>query len=99
MLRNILVCLVLAAGVAGAASYRVTLRQTATVKGTQLTPGEYRLDVDGSKATFVSKTTTAQSPVKVETVAKKFSDTMIVYEGAAISEIRIGGTKTKLTLE
>jgi hypothetical protein len=99
MLRNLLLCLTLAAGIAGAATYKVTLRHAATVKGAQLTPGEYRIEVDGGRITFVNGKQSAQAPVKVETAEKKFSDTLIVYNGAAITEISIGGTKTKLTLE
>src|SRR4051794_27053623 len=94
---------VLALAVASAENYRVTLSQPASVKGTQLKAGDYRLNVENTKCTLVNGKQSVELPVKVETVEKKFDSTAIRYTGAgekqSISEIRIGGTKTKLVFE
>ena len=94
---------ILALAVASAENYRVTLSQPSTVKGTQLKAGEYRLNLENSKVTMVSGKQTVEVPVKVETVEKKYDTTAVRYTGVgekqSISEIRIGGTKTRLIFE
>ncbi len=99
MFRKIVFCAMLTLGAACAATYNVTLRQPATIQGTQLKPGEYRLELDSNKVRFVRGKLSAEAPVKIETVEKKFTATSIVYNGGSITEICLGGTKTKLTLE
>ena len=94
---------ILALAVASAENYRVTLSQPSTVKGNQLKAGEYRLNLENLKLTMVSGKQSVEVAVKVETMDKKFDSTAVRYTGAgekqAISEIRIGGTKTKLVFE
>ena len=94
--------LALAAAFAGtvpsAHSYRITLAQPTVVNGTQLKAGEYRLTVDTSKITLELGKTVLQAPAKVETVEKKFDDTVLRLEGNNLAEIRLGGTKTKVIL-
>ncbi|HEY2017719.1 MAG TPA: hypothetical protein VGH38_29640 [Bryobacteraceae bacterium] len=84
----------------GAGSYKITLLQASTVKGNALQAGDYRLNVGPEKVTIVSGKLSIDVPVTVESVDKKYETTAIRYseEGGkpAISEIRIGGTKTKL---
>lgn len=86
--------------IASAATYRVNLTQAAFVNGKELKAGEYRLNVQESKVTIASDRNSIEAPVKVESGDMKFSSTVVRYtaEGGrtAISEIRIGGTKTKL---
>lgn len=93
----------LALAVAGAAdkTYHVTLNETATVNGTQLKPGDYRIQVEGDKAVFkIGKKTVTEVPAKVENASHKFDSTQVAIEGAnnqpKISEIRIGGTTTRI---
>ena len=94
---------ILALAVASAENYKVTLSKAATVKGKELKAGDYRVNVENTKCTLVSGKETVEVAVKVETVEKKFDSTAIRYRGAgekqALSEIRIGGTKTKLVFE
>jgi len=81
-------------------SYRITLLQPSVVNGTVLKPGDYKLNVANDKVTIVSGKTTVDATVKVETVEQKYDSTAIRYVDqngkVAISEIRLGGTKTKL---
>jgi hypothetical protein len=91
---------ILALAVASAATYKVTLPQSSVVKGNELKAGDYRLNVQNDKVTIVSGKQSVEVPVKVETVAQTYDSTAVRYsdqEGKpTISEIRLGGTKTKL---
>ena len=86
--------------IASAATYRVNLTQPAVVNGKELKAGEYRLNVEESKVTIADGRNSIEVPVKVENGGTKFGATVVRYtaEGdkSAISEIRIGGTRTKL---
>jgi hypothetical protein len=85
-------------GVGG--TYKITLLQPSTLKGTDLKAGEYRLSLLNDKVTLVNGKTSVEVQVNVETAQQKFDGTAIRYteQGgkAQIAEIRIGGTKTKL---
>jgi hypothetical protein len=78
----------------------VNLTQPAVVNGKELKAGEYRLNVEESKVTIADGKSSIEAPVKVESGDTKFGVTVVRYtaEGgkSAISEIRIGGTKTRL---
>ena len=78
----------------------VTLLQASTVKGTPLSAGEYKVTVSGDKATFVNGKLSWTVDVKIENQDKKFDSTSVRYTIEAgkqnITEIRIGGSKTKL---
>jgi len=86
--------------VPGVGSYKLTLLQPTVVNGTVLKAGDYRLNLANDKVTIVDGKTSVEARVKVETENQKFDTTAIRYtdkEGkAVISEIRLGGTKTKL---
>ena len=88
------------AAASAATSYKITLSQASVLKGNQLKAGDYRLNVEESKVTIVNGKDSVQVPVQVENNSQKFDTTAIRYseEGGKlnISEIRIGGTKTKL---
>lgn len=91
---------ILALAVASAETYTITLARTSVVKGTELKAGDYRLSVENSKVTIVGGKQSVEVPVKIENVDQEFDITAIRYtaEGgkSTISEIRLGGTKTKL---
>lgn|SRR5215813_8096915 len=80
--------------------YRVTLTEPASVNGTALKAGEYRVAVTGGKAMFVLGKESLEVAVKVEEAAKKFDGNRIQFDNSnnanAIKEICVGGTKTKL---
>lgn len=98
-----IVALVVSAGtVPSGPRYKVTLTQTSVVQGTELKAGDYQLSLADTKLTIT--TDTGKNPVevavKVETESKKFDTTMVRFNTASgkavISEIRLGGTKTRL---
>jgi hypothetical protein len=108
MFRKLVLTLAVAALIASAGTvptgthYRVSLSQTSVVRGTELKAGDYRLSLADSTVTIVAENgkNPVEVPVKVETQDKKFSSTVVRFDTASgkavISEIRLGGTKTKL---
>jgi hypothetical protein len=91
----------LALAIASAASnYHFTLFEPATVAGQELKAGDYKLELNGDKATIRVGKHVVEATVKVETVTGKFSETMLSYNTAdgkmKVQEIRLGGTNTKL---
>ena len=81
-------------------SYKVVISQPSVVKGSDLKPAEYRVTLGADKATFVAGKTSVEAPVKIDTGTEKFRSTAVRYTTengkAVISEIRIGGTATRL---
>lgn len=92
---------VFALAVAGAAStYNVTLYQPSIVNGTELKPGDYKVEVKDNTVTISKGKQSVQAPVKTETADSKFSSTSVRYLNGdgkyRVQEIRLGGTNTKL---
>jgi hypothetical protein len=104
MKRFVLAFVILALAVATAGtgpsvhSYTVTLSQATDVNGTKLAAGDYRLTVTNDKATLAKGKVNVDLQVKVETADKKFDDTAVRYAAGKLSEIRLGGTKTRIVV-
>lgn len=103
----VLVFTILALAVASAGTpafkggkYRINLVQPSVVNGTDLKAGEYLMTLGESKVTILNGKQPVEVPAKIESVDKKFDHTAIRYTNQAgktmISEIRLGGTKTKV---
>jgi len=93
-----LVCLSLAAG---SKQYSVTFAQPVKVGSVKLAAGDYKVQVDGSTATFTdSHKKTFTAPVKIEKLTKKFGATAVEtkkVDGAEqIDAIDVGGADFKL---
>ena len=92
-----------ALAVASAASYRLNIYQPSELNGKQLKPGQYKLEVDGTTATFKGEGTEITANVKVETTEAKNSRSSIRFSTTngtyKIKEIRLGGTNTKLVFD
>jgi hypothetical protein len=105
MLKNITILFVLfAVAVALAASgYSVTLSKPAVVGGKEIKAGEYKLELNGEKATLKNGKTTVEADVTVEDNASKFDRTSACCLGEdgkyRLQEIRVGGTTTKVTFK
>lgn len=98
--RILFVFLVLALAAACAKTYTITLFQPSVVAGTELKPGEYRLELNGTTVVLKSGKQSVQATVKIENADSKFGATAVRYASGAdqskIQEIRLGGTKLKL---
>jgi hypothetical protein len=86
-----------------ASSHTFRVYRPATVGGSELKVGEYKIDVKDNIAVIRQGRTSVEAPVKVETVPEKIASTSIRYETAdgklRIQEIRLGGTTTKLVFQ
>ena len=96
--------IVMAASMAYAGtSYRVNLYRPTLVNGTELKPGEVKVEIQDNKAVFKPGKTKAEATVTVETGSQRFLSTSVGYGGDAspndLQEIRVGGTTTKLLFE
>jgi hypothetical protein len=89
--------------VASAKSYDIMLSSQTKVGTVQLKAGEYRLTINGTKATFtdVSTTKAYTTEVKVENTDTKYADTTVDSQKdgttSVIKAIELGGSKTKLS--
>ena len=83
-----------------ATTYKVTLFQPSVVNGTELKPGDYKVEIKNDKAVIWQGKNATEVPVKVETGDAKYPTTAVRYSsGTHVDEIRIGGTKTKLVFQ
>jgi hypothetical protein len=86
--------------VASAASYNVSLPALTRVGETELKPGQYKVSVEGEKATFSSgKKVVAEVPVTVENATKKYANTEVSSSNSSLQTISVGGTTMKIVLK
>jgi major membrane immunogen (membrane-anchored lipoprotein) len=83
-----------------AEKHNLTLFQPSFVNGTELAPGDYRMELDGDKVVISKGKNKVEANVKVDTADAKFSSTSVRYANAdgkyKVQEIRLGGTNRKL---
>jgi hypothetical protein len=84
-----------------ASSHRLTVFQSSYINGTELKPGDYKIEVKENTAVIKRGKETIEAPVKVESSPEKFSSTTVRYTNnndgkQTVDEIRLGGTTTKL---
>jgi len=88
---------------ASAATHKVTLFQPSVFNGTELKPGEYKVEATGDKIVLTQGKNRTEAPGKVETAPSKFSSTSVRYNNSGgkyqVNEIRIGGTNMKLVVD
>lgn len=81
-------------------TYRFTLQEPATLNGTPLQPGDYKIHLEGDKAIVKIGKTVVEAPAKLQTAEHKFTATSIDFDSVnnkpAISEIHLGGTTTRI---
>ena len=83
-----------------AEKHNITFFQPSFVNGTELAPGDYRLELDGDKLVISKGKQKVEASVKTEQVDAKFGSTSVRYANAdgkyKVQEIRLGGTNRKL---
>lgn len=85
--------------VSAAEKHTITLFQPSVIGGQELKAGEYRLELRDNKMVVKDGKRVIEADVKVETAGSKFNTTAVRYQqDKQVTEIRIGGTKTKLVL-
>lgn len=90
---------------AGTKSYEFVLSSPVMAGQTQLKPGQYKVKLDGTTATFTDLRTmkTFSVSVKVEHAGQKFDQTTVNTRSKDgvdnLFQINLGGSDTKLELE
>ncbi|MFB3825620.1 MAG: hypothetical protein ACE15B_02580 [Bryobacteraceae bacterium] len=104
-MKRLVVCFAafaLAIAGASAKTYSLTLFQPSVLNGTELKPGDYKLDVNGDKIAIRGHKQKVEANVQVVTGDQKYPSTSVRYSNGSgkyqIQEIRIGGTKTKVVV-
>jgi hypothetical protein len=103
-MRNITVFAALAVGVAAAASnYSLNLGDKVWVGDKELKPGDYKVTINGDKATIKSGKTVVEVPAKIESSPNKYSVSTIDSKSdggkVRLTEIHVGGTTTRIVLQ
>ena len=87
------------AAASAAEKHYITLSQPSVIGGQELKAGEYRLELRDNKMFVKDGKRTIEADVKVEAADTKFGTTAVRYlQDKQVTEIRIGGTKTRLVL-
>ncbi len=90
----------LGVSLAGAKTFNITLFQPSVVGGTELKPGEYKLELNVEKVRITNGRQSGEAEVKVQSSGRKFTSTTVRYSNGdgkyRIQEIRLGGTTTTL---
>jgi hypothetical protein len=91
---------VLALAASAASSHTVTFFQPSTVSGTELKAGDYKLMMENDKVVIQKGKEKVEATVKVESADSKYASTSVRYSDQngkmKVTEIRLGGTNTKL---
>jgi hypothetical protein len=85
--------------VAKAKRYELTFNTPVQTGHTQLKPGTYQLEVEGSTATiYQGKKEVCKVAVRTEEAAKKIDLTSVTLAGDKVASIELGGTNIRLTV-
>jgi hypothetical protein len=85
-----------------ASSYHVNLYKPTTINGTQLNPGDCKLELQGDKVVIKQGKTTVEANVTVQNAPQKFNLTSVGYvEGSdsQLRDVRLAGTTLKLSFD
>ncbi|HEY6342367.1 MAG TPA: hypothetical protein VIY49_12810 [Bryobacteraceae bacterium] len=103
LLGGIVACISMGLAAGAASRYTVTFGEQAEIAGQIVKPGEYRVEVEGNKATLKGTGKSVETGVRVVEGDAKFSRTSVRYSVAGgkyrVEQIQIGGTKTTLIFE
>jgi hypothetical protein len=73
------------------------------VNGTELKPGDYKMDVEGNHAIIKHGKTSVDVPVTVQQSNEKYPETQLRLSTASgqtvLKEVRIGGTQTRVVID
>lgn len=86
-----------------APTYKITLTEPAVVAGSAVKAGDYRIVVNGDKATLTSGKIHLEVPVTVQNGKEKFQYTSVECrtEGGknVLNDVQLGGTRTILVFK
>jgi hypothetical protein len=76
----------------GEAHFKFVVSSPITVAGAKLKPGEYKVDVEGSEASFKLDGKIVKVPATLQTDTRAFKETTIESSDSSVRAIHIGGT-------
>lgn len=81
-------------------NYKLELTQDSVIEGKNLKAGEYRVSFENGNAVIKHGKETIEVPAREETEGSKFASSSLIYQAdGKLSEVRFGGTHTKLIFE
>jgi hypothetical protein len=101
MVKNILFgfAFIALAAASAASSYNVTFYQPVMVNGSELKPGDYKLELKDKTVVLKQGKTVTEAPVRIENDGQKYQRTAVRLNGTQVEEIRIGGTSTRVVFD
>ena len=100
LLAGIVACISMGLAAGAESRYTVTIGEQVEIGGQSLKPGEYRVEVEGNKATLKGAGKSVETAVRVVEGDAKFPRTSMRYDVAGgkyrLEQIQIGGTRTTL---
>ncbi len=103
MKQLMLVCATLTMAIANASTHKIVFYENATLNGKEVQAGRYKAEIDGGKLVLKKGEKSIEADVNVENNASKFPKNAVRYlssEGKfQIQEIRVGGTKMRLSIQ
>jgi hypothetical protein len=85
--------------IAASNSYHVQIYQDSVIGGKSVKAGEYKIEMQNSKAILTQGKQTIEVPAHLESAGKKFGSTEMDYRDKTLHEIRVGGSKTKIIFD
>jgi len=81
-------------------TFKMTLTQDSTVEGKMLKPGDYKVSFENGNAVIKQGKEVIEVPAHEQSEADKYPTTSLVYQNdGTLSEVRFGGTHTKIIFE
>jgi hypothetical protein len=74
------------------AHFKFNVQSPIMVAGTKLKPGEYKVDVEGSEASFKLDGKVVKVPASLQAEARAYKDTTMESSDNNVKAIHIGGT-------
>jgi hypothetical protein len=81
-------------------TFKMSITQNSVVEGKTLKAGDYKVSIENGNAVIKQGKDTIEVPAREETESNKYSSTSLVYQDEGkLSEVRFGGTHTKIVFE
>ena len=74
------------------AHFKFSIQAPIMVAGNKLKPGDYKVDVEGSEASFKLDGKVVKVPATLQADSRAYKDTTIEANDSAVKAIHIGGT-------
>ncbi len=79
--------------------FKMSLTQDSTIEGKTLKAGDYKVSLENGNAILKQGRQTIEVPAREESDQAKYPTTELFYQGSNLSEVRFGGTHTKIVFD